>query len=287
MPVTPTYPGVYIEEIPSGVRTITGVATSIAAFVGWAPQGPTDHAQLVLSWPDFSRQFGGMDTRSLLGYAVYHFFANGGQQAYIIRLVGTGNQAAAVSLGTALSVTAQNPGIWGNTYGINIKNLSGGKFRLQVADISVPATPVVVESFENLSMLTTDSRFVQNIINNQSNIINVLVLGGATTPPGDTTTPTALTGGKDGTVLSPRSSSAGASGAFETAILPVSGVGGVNFLEHVDLFNLLCVPGEADPPTLAGLEKFCHDHRAMLIADCFQDATFQSLSTAGGPDPSI
>ena len=41
MPPTFTYPGVYIEEIPSAVHTITGVATSIAAFVGWAPEGPT------------------------------------------------------------------------------------------------------------------------------------------------------------------------------------------------------------------------------------------------------
>jgi phage tail sheath protein FI len=39
MPVTPTYPGVYIEEIPSGVRTITPVATSITAFIGSAPRG--------------------------------------------------------------------------------------------------------------------------------------------------------------------------------------------------------------------------------------------------------
>ena len=36
MPATLTYPGVYIEEVPSGVRTITGVATSITAFVGRA-----------------------------------------------------------------------------------------------------------------------------------------------------------------------------------------------------------------------------------------------------------
>src|SRR5215470_951248 len=87
MPVTPTYPGVYIEEIPSGVRTITGVATSIAAFVGWAGKGPTDSAGLVLSWADFERLYGGLDARSRLGYAVSQFFANGGQQAYIVRLV--------------------------------------------------------------------------------------------------------------------------------------------------------------------------------------------------------
>ena len=39
MPITPTYPGVYIEEVPSGVRTITGVATSITAFIGRALRG--------------------------------------------------------------------------------------------------------------------------------------------------------------------------------------------------------------------------------------------------------
>ena len=42
MPIAPLRPGVWIEEIPSGLRTITGVATSIAVFVGWAPRGPTD-----------------------------------------------------------------------------------------------------------------------------------------------------------------------------------------------------------------------------------------------------
>ena len=41
MPVAVSYPGVYIEEIPSGVRTITGVATSITAFLGRAPWAPS------------------------------------------------------------------------------------------------------------------------------------------------------------------------------------------------------------------------------------------------------
>jgi phage tail sheath protein FI len=82
-----TYPGVYIEELSSGVHTITGVATSIAAFVGWAPMGPVDDATMVESWAQYQSLFGGLDSRSLLGYAVNQFFANGGQQAYIIRLV--------------------------------------------------------------------------------------------------------------------------------------------------------------------------------------------------------
>src|ERR1700746_2547626 len=86
MPPTFTYPGVYIEEIPSAVHTITGVATSIAAFIGWAAQGPTTEATLGQSFADFEFQFGGVDFRSLLGYSVNQFFGNGGQQAYIVRL---------------------------------------------------------------------------------------------------------------------------------------------------------------------------------------------------------
>jgi len=90
MPVATSYPGVYVEEIPSSVHTITGVATSIAAFVGWADQGPINYAGLVLSWADFQRIYGGFDARSpYLGYAVSQFFINGRQQAYIVRLAYT------------------------------------------------------------------------------------------------------------------------------------------------------------------------------------------------------
>ena len=86
-----TYPGVYIEELSSGQHTITGVATSIGAFAGWAPKGPVSEATLVQSWSDYQTQFGGLDSRSWLGYAVNQFFANGGEQCYIIRLVWDGS----------------------------------------------------------------------------------------------------------------------------------------------------------------------------------------------------
>src|SRR5579863_5050226 len=122
-----TYPGVYIEEAPSAVHTITGVATSIAAFVGWAAQGPTNQAVLVQSFMDFQRQFGGLDSRSLLGYSVSQFFNNGGQQAYIVRLVQgaitTGTSTAASGSATitvtggSLTATARSPGAWTSAYG--------------------------------------------------------------------------------------------------------------------------------------------------------------------------
>jgi phage tail sheath protein FI/uncharacterized protein YjdB len=111
MSATFTYPGVYIEELPSGVHTITGVATSIAAFVGWADQGPTGQATLVQSWSDFQTQFGGLDSRSALGYAVNQFFANGGQQAYIVRLVWDGSLPAAPNSSPVPCATARAAGI--------------------------------------------------------------------------------------------------------------------------------------------------------------------------------
>jgi hypothetical protein len=85
-----TYPGVYIEELSSGQHTITGVATSIGAFIGWAAMGPVDQATLVQSWSDFQTTFGGLDSRSWLGYAVNQFFANGGSECYIVRLAWDG-----------------------------------------------------------------------------------------------------------------------------------------------------------------------------------------------------
>src|SRR6516225_627932 len=86
MPVSVSYPGVYIEEIPSGVHTIVGVATSITAFLGQASQGPIDEARTVFSFPDFARQFGDLDVKYPMGYAVNDFFQNGGAQAVIVRL---------------------------------------------------------------------------------------------------------------------------------------------------------------------------------------------------------
>jgi phage tail sheath protein FI len=86
MPATLTYPGVYIEEISSGVHTITGVATSITAFIGRALRGPTDQPITINSFGDFERIFGGIWSDSSLGYAVRDFYLNGGSQAIIVRL---------------------------------------------------------------------------------------------------------------------------------------------------------------------------------------------------------
>src|SRR5262249_28173512 len=118
MPVTLTYPGVYIEEIPSGVRTITGVATSITAFIGRARRGPVNEPVLISSFGDFERRFGGLWSDSMLSYAVRDFYLNGGSQALIIR-VHNGATSATLALPTGaaspnnvLTLEAASAGSW-------------------------------------------------------------------------------------------------------------------------------------------------------------------------------
>ena len=85
MPVTPTYPGVYVQELPHPVRPIVGVPTSVAAFVGSAPRGEVDNPVQVNSWSAYERTFGGLDPNVPLSYAVYLFFLNGGSTALVVR----------------------------------------------------------------------------------------------------------------------------------------------------------------------------------------------------------
>ena len=106
MPVNPTYPGVYVEEIPSGVRTIVGVATSITAFLGRTPRGLANEPVVLNSYGDFTRAFGDLSIDYPVTYAVRDFFLNGGQQAIVVRLV----KNAVVAKNTDLKLEAVSPG---------------------------------------------------------------------------------------------------------------------------------------------------------------------------------
>jgi phage tail sheath protein FI len=85
MPIPPTYPGVYIEEVPSGSHTIPGVPTSVTAFIDYFTQGPINKAIHICDFGDFERTFGGLDTRSEASYSIRQFFDNGGGEAWVVR----------------------------------------------------------------------------------------------------------------------------------------------------------------------------------------------------------
>ncbi len=163
---TYTYPGVYIQEVPSSVHSIAGVATSIGAFVGWAPQGTTTEAVLVQSYMDFERQFGGLDSRSLLGYSVSQFFNNGGQQAYVVRLVQPAitkgssdatNGEVSIPVGTgatagSVAFQAASPGAWSTAYGVMISGVSGATFNAAVVYAPYGTPLITLETFTGLSV---------------------------------------------------------------------------------------------------------------------------------------
>ena len=98
MPAALSYPGVYVQELASGVRTITGVATSVTAFVGRTAAGPTDEPVLLTSFADFERRFGGLDAASPLSYTVRDFYLNGGTLALVVRVLHKDAKAANITL---------------------------------------------------------------------------------------------------------------------------------------------------------------------------------------------
>ena len=150
MPTTPTYPGVYIQELPSAVHPITGVATSIGAFVGYTARGIDNRAQQIFSFSDYERLYGGLASNSELSYAVQQFFANGGTQAWVVRTPATAEgttQANVVLLlqlsggaSGGLTFTALSSGAWANGE-ILLDVDYNGLYQPVVGTVEVSATP--------------------------------------------------------------------------------------------------------------------------------------------------
>ena len=194
-----TYPGVYIQELPSPVHTIAAAATSIAAFVGYTPSGIDNRAEVIFSFADFERQFGGLASNSELSYAVQQFYQNGGAQAYVVRVPTHGAKPASVTF-DELVFAALSSGSWANgqllidvdVQNINLISPPAGDgdslaFNLTITDL----LHGTVESFPNVTLSQDAMNYVANVVNdpdNGSQLVNVSV------PSTPLTTPVAVTG---------------------------------------------------------------------------------------------
>lgn len=289
MPVAPTYPGVYIEEVPSGVRSITGVATSITAFLGRALRGPVNEPVSLNSYADFERIFGGLWVESTLGYAIRDFYLNGGSQAIIVRLYHTEEGATAKPATAQLTVNglaleAVSPGSWGNAlraridydvsedvatrYGLTQDKL----FNLTVRDTKTGA----LEQFLNLTA-SEGPRRVEQVLKNESRLVRV--------KQPLTTMPTAhadAAAGKDlweadnasTKVADEDKASDGLLLEKDDFVGNEANKQGLYALEKVDLFNLLCLPpylyqvnSDVDTALVTAAAAYCERRRAMLIVD--------------------
>jgi phage tail sheath protein FI len=290
MPVTPTYPGVYVEEIPSGVRTITGVATSITAFIGRALRGPDcsssgpDNVPVTINnFGDYERNFGGLWVDSPMSYAVRDFFLNGGGQAVIVR-IHKNAAAAAIDLPTGaaapndkLPLIAASGGKWGNNLSATVDyktkdatnpNPNQNLFNLTVQDTD-PATQSVraSEKFLNISIDAADPRYIPRVLEESSALVRVKRdnTGASwivpnTRPQAASTSATANSGSDGGDLTDAE---------YTSSENDKTGLFG---LEKVDLFNLLCIPpATRDGTTSAAVYQaalpYCVKRRAMLVVD--------------------
>ena len=198
MPVRVSYPGVYVREVPSGVRTITGVSTSIAAFVGMIGRGKLNTPTRVLSFADYQRKFGTDTTASEMTDQVRQFFLNGGQEAWITRIAsfpGTDETdefpgAANVQLrneagNPVLTIYACEAGTDGNLIRIEVDYNTAQPEQTFNLRAFRPVTNVfgveqieADETFSELSMDPLNGRYVETIINQQSELIRVGVEDG-------------------------------------------------------------------------------------------------------------
>lgn len=177
-----TYPGVYIQEIPSGFRAISGVSTSIAAFVGMAKRGPLLEPTPVLGFKDYERIFSADTSQGEMTDQVRQFFINKGEQAFIVRIA-DGAQVATVDLRNAggdivLSLESRNAGLDANQlrFRVDYNTASPERtFNLTVFRESFDAngSPVVsaLEMHTGLGMDPEGLRFATTIIDQQSQLV--------------------------------------------------------------------------------------------------------------------
>jgi len=306
MPVLATYPGVYVQEIPSGVHTITGVATSITAFIGSALQGPDNVPVTLNSYGDFERIFGGLWVGSTLGYAVRDFFLNGGAQAIVVRLYNPETGANPTPPASHMKVgdfrfVAASKGAWGSNLRAAIDTnvsadvaaqlglTSADLFNLTVTEIDASGAIVAREVFRNLSVKDSAAR-VDNVLLAQSSLLR---WDGAWPPnplPGIAAVVDDVSKAQAALAANPQDAGDQAAlAAAKQAMAASNGIAltmadcfvpnnaqanklGLFALERANIFNLLCIPpylagGGVDAALVSQAATYCEGRRAMLLVD--------------------
>jgi phage tail sheath protein FI len=279
MPVTPTYPGVYIEELPSSSHTITPAPTSIAAFVGFThplktpestavPAPPAPAIQL-FSFADYQNNFGGFFESPWLpdyvGRAVFQFFLNGGSTAWVVGLTDPNYVAATAVIASApaITLTAREPvgtGSGASAVGIPmqvaISNLQTTSVTDDTADIVI-TYGTQVETYRKVVIGALPSRLAG------SALVTV-------TPPSATPASYPTSGSPPSSGAPIPFTYAAALPASYSSINPAA-IGAVftdNYpLDKVPIFNLLVVPGITAPAVLAEAVAYCERKRAFYIMD--------------------
>lgn len=198
-----TAPGVYVEEISSGVRPIEAAGTSTAAFFGEAERGPMGEPVKVFNFTEFQRTFGRFpspDEGRYLAYAVYQFFNNGGSACYVVRVAKVEaapaeERAVAADLTLndrgdppqeSLTLSASSAGEWGNDIAVVVDS-GASSDPANLFNVTVhrePAGPddefTELESFVDLGMDPNASNYVETVLEENATYLSVEVNTGNT-----------------------------------------------------------------------------------------------------------
>ncbi|MCC6729952.1 MAG: phage tail sheath family protein [Chthonomonadales bacterium] len=318
MPGTYTYPGVYVEEMPGGVRSIVGVSTSDTAFVDFFPRGPMNVATRVTSFGELTRLFGGLDPRSEASYALLQYYLNGGQIAWIVRVAGGTPAAARVALRSdytgedTLLVRAASEGLWGESLEVGVDYRTRDplafpdEFNLVVREVVSAGGRRQVASSEvhrNLSMRTDSPRWAAAVVNEESALVRLANLGAGGVPNAtgaDVTDPSVIADTRDTNTafVAVRDSANPASDGAVPDSAALRGEQaqrtGIYALDSIDpyVFNVLCLPAAA---TLASgmaavyneAASFCERKRAILIVDIPENVNTVPEVDTWAPDNAI
>ena len=195
--VTPaiSYPGVYVQEVPSGVRTIVGVGTSTGMFIGTAKKGPINRPVRCTSYTDFARTYGEDPSGGQMVRYVRLFFLNGGTDCYVMRIA-DGEVAAQIVLrneaGTnTLRLTAKDAGLAGNDIRAAV-SYAGAQpevtFNIELFRVALDSSgqrvKTDVENFSGLSMDPLSPSYAQDFLTQKSKLVDATDLAVAASPHG-------------------------------------------------------------------------------------------------------
>lgn len=272
---TYSVPGVYVNETLQATNAAGGFsADAIATFVGVNSAGGPVVPTLITSWSQFTQLFGSIAGRQDdLPFAVYSFFANGGTQCYVSRAILTGATSAAVTLddaestpAPALTLTATAPGTWAasgsSAITATVTAAQAGYFNLYLT-VGPAATPLATESYLQVTMTSTDPRYLLNLINSPtigSQYVTASVPEGATDNPAPVAS-AAFTGGADGTGTPQYSD------AWEN-------------LDTIDSVLVVNIPGVSDPTTLTSLIDWAAtDTNRFVVVDAPAPSSYSESAT--------
>jgi hypothetical protein len=302
-------PGVYVEEVERGPKTIEGVSTSVAGFVGVAERGPTQ-PQLVTSVADYNRKYGGYGVsaswsqyggNAFLPHAIEGFFTNGGGRAWVTRVVpepwiqnevfadATLDDGAQNSPTNAMTVTANGVGFWGQNVVLDVGPASSGdsdRFSLRIGywreevtlsgssydELVKPANmgpPDYDEVYDELSASQTDSNYYMNVVDGVSEIVTLTAENPGTMPE-EAMTKLSLSGmGNQRKTMN--------AGDYEGILQKTDGYrSGLKAFTDVDEITMVCVPDEHYKSVSGEIKDHCEgleDRIAILQADRNADLT--------------